>query len=58
MTKKTGYKVPLRDKVAYAICMFAIERIASEQYNNYLSLLYKLGDEALRKELYLIVEED
>lgn len=57
MLQKTKIKVPLRDKIAYVICMFAIERIASEEYNAYLSVLYRLGDESLRKELGL-TEED
>ena len=58
MGRGKKYKVSLRDRVAYAICMFSIERIASKHYNNYLSVLYRLGDEALRKELDLMDEED
>ena len=58
MPKEKKYKVILRDKVAYAVCMFAIEHIASKEYNDYLSVLYQLGDKALRKELGLIDEED
>ena len=57
MAKEKKYKVSLRDRVAYAICMFSIENIASQQYANYVTVLYQLGDEALRKELDLMDEE-